>query len=52
MASRGYPESPSTGDVITGVEDAESLDGVHVLHAGTALDATGSWSPPAAGCSR
>ena len=37
MASRGYPESSSSGDVITGVEDAEALDGVHVIQAGTAL---------------
>jgi phosphoribosylamine--glycine ligase len=37
MASRGYPESSSTGDVITGVEDAEALERVHVIHAGTAL---------------
>ncbi|MGZ5399781.1 MAG: phosphoribosylamine--glycine ligase, partial [Nocardioides sp.] len=36
MASRGYPEASSSGDVITGVEAAESLDGVHVIHAGTA----------------
>ncbi|WP_028651538.1 phosphoribosylamine--glycine ligase [Nocardioides halotolerans] len=37
MASRGYPVTSSSGDVITGVEAAESLDGVHVFHAGTAL---------------
>lgn len=37
MASRGYPESSSSGDVITGIEDAEALEGVHVIHAGTAL---------------
>ena len=37
MASRGYPESSSSGDVITGVDDAEALDDVHVIHAGTAL---------------
>jgi phosphoribosylamine--glycine ligase len=36
-ASRGYPASSSSGDVITGVEDAEALDGVHVIQAGTAL---------------
>jgi phosphoribosylamine--glycine ligase len=32
-ASAGYPESSSSGDVITGADDA---DGVEVLHAGTA----------------
>jgi phosphoribosylamine---glycine ligase len=37
LASAGYPESSSKGDVITGVEAAEELDGVHVIHAGTAL---------------
>ncbi len=36
MASRGYPETSSKGDVITGVDAAEALDGVHVIHAGTA----------------
>ncbi len=36
MASRGYPESTSKGDVITGIEAAEQVDGVHVDHAGTA----------------
>ncbi len=36
LASRGYPESSSKGDVITGVDAAEALDGVHVIHAGTA----------------
>lgn len=42
MASAGYPESSSSGDLISGVDDAESLDDVQVLHAGTALDAEGS----------
>ena len=36
LASRGYPESSSAGDVITGLDAAEALDGVHVIHAGTA----------------
>ena len=34
IASRGYPESSSSGDVIEGLED---VDGVEVTHAGTAL---------------
>ena len=38
MASRGYPVSSSSGDVITGLDAAEALEGVHVVHAGTALD--------------
>ncbi|QBR93240.1 phosphoribosylamine--glycine ligase [Nocardioides euryhalodurans] len=36
MASAGYPESSSKGDVISGVDAADSLEGVHVIHAGTA----------------
>ena len=36
LASAGYPESSSKGDVITGIDTAEALDGVHVIHAGTA----------------
>jgi phosphoribosylamine--glycine ligase len=37
MASKGYPESSSSGDVITGVDAAGALEDVHVIHAGTAL---------------
>ncbi len=37
VASEGYPESPVTGDVITGVDDANALEGVDVIHAGTAV---------------
>ena len=37
MASAGYPASSSNGDVITGIAAAESLAGVHVIQAGTAL---------------
>ncbi len=37
MASRGYPESSSSGDVITGIDAAEALDGVQVFQAGTAM---------------
>ena len=36
MASAGYPESSSSGDVITGIDAAEALPDVHVIHAGTA----------------
>ena len=41
VAASGYPGTVRTGDPITGIDDAEALDGVHVLHAGTALDADG-----------
>jgi phosphoribosylamine--glycine ligase len=37
VASEGYPEAPVTGDVIEGVDDANALDGVDVIHAGTAI---------------
>jgi phosphoribosylamine---glycine ligase len=36
VAAQGYPESPRKGDVIRGLEEAERLDGVDVIHAGTA----------------
>jgi phosphoribosylamine--glycine ligase len=34
LASRGYPGKPETGDVITGIEAAESMGGVKVFVAG------------------
>src|SRR4051794_31433119 len=61
MASRGYPESSSKGDVITGIDEASAMEGVEVLHAGTAeidgqlvtaggrvLNVTGTGQTPAA----
>lgn len=41
VASEGYPEAPRTGDVIEGVDAANAIEGVDVIHAGTALDAEG-----------
>ncbi len=41
MASAGYPESSSKGDVILGVGAADVIDGVDVIHAGTGLDGDG-----------
>lgn len=35
LTSAGYPGSYEKGKVITGIEDAEALDGVTVYHAGT-----------------
>jgi phosphoribosylamine--glycine ligase len=35
VASRGYPESAESGQIITGVEAAEALPGITVFHAGT-----------------
>jgi phosphoribosylamine---glycine ligase len=37
LASRGYPESSESGRPISGIEEAESLPGVSVYHAGTAM---------------
>ncbi len=36
MASAGYPDTPRKGDEITGVAEAETVEGVDVIHAGTA----------------
>ena len=41
MASAGYPESSSKGDVIVGTETLDREDDVDVIHAGTARDAEG-----------
>ena len=37
LASRGYPETSSSGEVITGIDRAEEIEGVHVIQAGTAM---------------
>ncbi len=37
LASRGYPASSSSGDVITGIDAAEAIQNVHVIQAGTAV---------------
>lgn len=37
LASRGYPESSSSGQVIEGIDEAEAIPGVAVYHAGTAM---------------
>jgi phosphoribosylamine--glycine ligase len=39
VAAHNYPDPPRSGDVIDGVLAADALDGVDVIHAGTALDA-------------
>ena len=36
LASAGYPQTSSKGDVISGIEDATALEDVEVTHAGTA----------------
>ncbi|MCL1871108.1 MAG: phosphoribosylamine--glycine ligase [Promicromonosporaceae bacterium] len=42
VAAHGYPGTVRSGDAITGIEAAEALDGVHVLHAGTGLSGEGT----------
>ena len=37
VAARGYPGTPATGGAIREIEAAEQVEGVTVLHAGTAL---------------
>ncbi|MCC4248135.1 MULTISPECIES: phosphoribosylamine--glycine ligase [Microbacterium] len=37
LASEGYPEAPITGRPLTGLDDAEEVDGVHLAHAATML---------------
>src|SRR5699024_1738229 len=41
LAAEGYPGSPRAGDVIDGIDAANDLPGVHVLHAGTAQNEEG-----------
>jgi phosphoribosylamine--glycine ligase len=41
MAAGGYPGSYVNGKVITGVDDAEGIEGVTVYHAGTAINDDG-----------
>jgi len=41
VASEGYPESPRTGRVIEGVEEAEAVPGVSIAHAATAESEAG-----------
>jgi phosphoribosylamine--glycine ligase len=41
LASGGYPGSYENGKVITGIEDAEGIEGVTVYHAGTAVNDDG-----------
>ncbi|MGA1089541.1 MAG: phosphoribosylamine--glycine ligase [Candidatus Nanopelagicales bacterium] len=38
IAAQGYPASPVTGGSISGLAEADALDGVDVLHAGTRAD--------------
>ena len=44
LASEGYPESPATGDEISGLEDLFGLPGVRVYHAATRMDEGGLYT--------
>jgi phosphoribosylamine---glycine ligase len=37
MAAAKYPDSPRVGDIITGLSEVDSVEDVHVFHAGTIL---------------
>jgi phosphoribosylamine--glycine ligase len=41
VAAENYPGAPATGDVIHGIDAAEAIDGVDVIHAGTARNDAG-----------
>ena len=41
IAAEGYPAAPVKGDPIDGIDDAERIEGAHVLHAGTGTDVAG-----------
>lgn len=41
LASEGYPENPQTGRALSGLEEAEAVEGVHILHAATAQTDSG-----------
>lgn len=43
LASAGYPGQTTTGREITGLEAAEAVDGVHIVHAATAQNDHGAW---------
>lgn len=45
MAAEHYPDAPRKGDAIHGLDDAEALDDVSVLHAGTRIDTDTSGNP-------
>jgi phosphoribosylamine--glycine ligase len=42
MAAAGYPQDPRKGDVITGIDEANKVEGVRVYHAGTTTHHAGT----------
>jgi phosphoribosylamine--glycine ligase len=41
IAAEGYPDAPTRGDEIGGLDEAERVPGAYILHAGTAESAAG-----------
>ena len=41
LASAGYPEKPTLGTPITGIAEAEAMDGITIFHAGTRIEEHG-----------
>ena len=41
LAASGYPQAPVKGGVITGLETASQVPGVHIIHAGTKVSDSG-----------
>jgi phosphoribosylamine--glycine ligase len=41
IAAEGYPDAPARGDEIGGLDEAESVPGAYILHAGTAEPGAG-----------
>lgn len=41
LAAEGYPDAPRSGDVITGIDEADAMEGVSVQIAGAMRDAAG-----------
>ncbi len=41
LASEGYPDTPHTGRALTGLAEAEQVEGVHLCHAATARTGDG-----------
>jgi phosphoribosylamine--glycine ligase len=41
VAAEGYPAEPRTGDPVHGLAQADAMEDVHVIHAGTAYDGSG-----------
>ncbi|MBK6748531.1 MAG: phosphoribosylamine--glycine ligase [Pyrinomonadaceae bacterium] len=43
LASQGYPAKPKTGDLIKGVDEAKSVPGIEIFHAGTSALTDGEY---------